>query len=78
LGVKHVEPDGTVWEAACVSSEDGPILLHRLVNKRVAEVQREDLLSTIVFDDGAQLHILSDASHYEVGQIYVGERLIVF
>ena len=78
LGVEQVEPDGSIWRYDCVSCEGGPILLHRLVNNAVTKIERDEYRLMLDFESGAQLHILSDDSAYEAGQIYLGERLIVF
>jgi hypothetical protein len=78
LDVEQTEPDGSRWDYDCVASKAGPILLHRLVNQKVLTVSRDDYRLTLAFENGAQLAILSDASRFEAGQLYIGERLIVF
>jgi hypothetical protein len=78
LAIEQVEPDGIVWRYDNVSWQAGPAMLHRLVNKTVTRLQREDYRLSLLFENGAWLHILSDDDPYEAGQIYMGERMFVF
>ncbi len=75
--VEQIEPDGSVWRYECVAWEGAPIMLHRLVGKTVKTIDREALRLKIGFDNGAQLHLLTEIGPYECGQIDVGD-LIVF
>jgi len=78
FAIEHVEPDGTVWRYGCVASEGPPTMLHRLVGKIVTSIESEGLRLKIGFDNGAQLHLLSETGSYESGQIGVGGKFIVF
>lgn len=79
LGIEHVEPDGTVWAYGCSASDGPPLLLHRLLQRSIAAVAREDLRLTLTFDDGSALRVFSDLGPYEAGQIWASDgTLIVF
>ena len=78
FGVEQIEPDGTVWRYDCVAAEGSPIMLHRLVGKAVISIDREALRLKIGFDNGAQLHVLSEIGPYESGQVDIGGKFIVF
>jgi hypothetical protein len=68
--VEHVEPNGTAWPYGCEAWEGPPLLLHRLLQHRVAAVAREDLCLTLTFDDGSALRVFSDLGPYESGKLW--------
>lgn len=70
LRIEHVEPNETVWPYDCSASEGPPLLLHRLLQRTVAAVAREDLCLTLTFDDGSALRVVSDLGPYKAGQIW--------
>ena len=70
LRVEHVEPDGTVRPYDCSASERSPLLLHRLLQRTVAAVAREDLCLALTLDDGSALRVFSDLGPYEAGQLW--------
>ena len=76
--VEQIEPDGKVWRYECVAAEGRAVMLHRLVGKVVATIEVEPLRLKIGFDNGAQLHLLSEIGPYESGQIGTGGKFIVF
>lgn len=78
FAVEQIEPDGTVWYYKCVAAEGPQIMLHRLVGKTVTSIESEGLRLKIGFDNGAQLHLLSEIGPYESGQIGTGGQFIVF
>lgn len=78
LAVEQIEPDGTPWIYKCVAAEAPANMLHRLVGKRVTEVKSEELRMSLIFDNGAVLHILSDLEPYEAGHIDGEGKFIVF
>jgi hypothetical protein len=78
-GVEQTEPDGTVWPYDCQAADGPPLILHRLLYRRIVAVEREDLRLTFRFEDGSALAILAEISGYESGHIYLSEtRFIVF
>src|SRR5689334_11342518 len=78
FAVEQIEPDGTVWRYECVAAEGSPIMLHRLVGETVTSIESEALRLKIGFDNGAELHLLSEIGPYESGQMGVGGKFIVF
>src|SRR6266849_4814859 len=78
FAVEQIEPDGTVWRYERVAAEGSQIMLHRLVGKIITTIDSEGLRLKIGFDNGAQLHLLSEIGPYESGQMGVGGKFIVF
>ena len=79
LGVEQVEPNGTVWLYDCKSSEGAPLILHRLLCRRITAVEREELRLTFQIEVGSALTILADIGPHESGHIDAPETgLIVF
>ena len=78
FAVEQIEPDGIVWRYKCVAAEGPQIMLHRLVGKIVTSIDSEGLRLKIGFDNGAQLHLLSEIGPYESDQIGTGGKFIVF
>jgi hypothetical protein len=73
--LEHVEPDGTVWKYACDAANGEPILLHRLLYKRIVAAKREDLHITFEMEDGSSLSIFSEIGPCESGVIWEAERV---
>jgi len=69
LRIEHTEPDGTVWGYDCMAAEGPPLILQRLLNKRIIAVERKDLRLTFRVEDGSSLSIFSELGPYESGQI---------
>ncbi len=78
LALEQVQPDGAVWRYECTAHEGGPVMLHRLIGKKIVSVQSEKLRLSIVFDNGAVLHVMSDLGQYEAGNMTGRDGLIVF
>src|SRR4051794_35117346 len=38
--LEHVEPDGTVWKYSCEAANGEPVVLQRLLYKRIVAVER--------------------------------------
>ena len=74
LRVEHVEPDGRRRPYDCVASEGAPLLLHRLLERPIVAVEREELCLTLKFEGGAALRVFSDLGPYESGQIWTDDR----
>lgn len=72
--LEHVEPDGTVWKYSCDAANGEPIVLHRLLYKRIVAVEREDLRFTLKIEDGSLLSIFSEIGPYESGLIWEADR----
>ena len=65
--LEHTEPDGSHWTYDCEAEAGPPLVLHRLLYKRIVSVEREDLRLTIGIDDGSSLAILSELGPWESG-----------
>jgi hypothetical protein len=78
--LEHVEPDGTIWKYSCDAANGEPLVLHRLLYKRIIAVEREDLHITLKIEDGSSLSIFTVIGPYESGMIWEAERVdwIVF
>ena len=79
LSIEQVEPDGTLWTYDCRAEEGPPLILHRLLHRRIVAVEREDFRLTFRIDDGSELSVLSDLGPYESGHIQAPETgFVVF
>lgn len=67
--VHHVEATGQTWDYDCNAGKGGPILLHKLLYKRILTVDRSEETFTFSFEDGSQLTIHSELGPYESGHI---------
>jgi hypothetical protein len=67
--IEHVEPDGTVWGYDCEAANGSPLIVHRLLYRRIVAVEREELRLTFKIEDGSVLAILADIGPYESGHI---------
>jgi hypothetical protein len=67
--IEHVEPNGTLWEYDCQAEEGPPLILNRLLYRRIVAVEREDLRLTFLIDDGSALSVLTELGPYESGHI---------
>lgn len=71
--IEHVEPDGTLWRYDCQAAEGPPLILHRLLYRRIVAVERDDLRLTFRIDDGSALSVWSELGPYESGHIEAPE-----
>jgi len=76
--IEHVEPDGSVWRYESTASTGPAIMLHRLVQKKIAALHSEGLKLSVIFDNGAELRFFSEIGPYECGQIGGEGKLIIF
>lgn len=75
--IEHFEPNGTIWGYDCEAAEGPPLLLHRLLCRRVITVEREEFRFTLRFEDGSALAVLSELGPFECGHIQAPEIGIV-
>ena len=77
--IEHVEPDGRLWSYDCQAKEGAPVIFHRLLNRPIIAVEREDLRLNLRFNNGSALAVLSELGPYESGNITTPEgAFIVF
>jgi len=69
----HKEPDGTAWPYDCQADDRPPVILQRLLRRKIRSVGRNDLQLTLTFEDGSSLAILSELNGYESGAIVAME-----
>ena len=77
--IEQVEPNGTVWSYGCDAAEGPPLILHRLLHRRIVAVEREDLRLTLKMEDRSSLAIVAQIGPYESGHIEAPETgFVVF
>ncbi|MBO9575823.1 MAG: hypothetical protein J7494_08820 [Sphingobium sp.] len=67
--IEHIEADGTRHSYDCTAHVGPPLLLHRLLQKSVKNVERDELAFTLFFEDGARLIVHSELGPYECWQL---------
>jgi hypothetical protein len=67
--IEQVEPDGKLLAYVCLAAEGPPLILHRLLYRRITAVEREDFRLTFRIDDGSALAVLSELGPHESGHI---------
>lgn len=80
-GLQHVDATGQAWDYSCDAEQAGPIMLHKLLNKRIRAVTRSKKTFTFTFEDGSRLAIKSELGPYESGHInspHSSDATIVF
>ncbi|MFL6776950.1 MAG: hypothetical protein ACJ8FN_11220, partial [Sphingomicrobium sp.] len=79
LRIEQTEPNGTVWPYDCEAAEGPPLILHRLLYRRIVAVERDDLRLTFRIEDGSALAVLAELGPYESGHIETAETgFVVF
>lgn len=68
--IEHVEPDGIRHLYECKAQDGPPLFLHRLLQKTVTSVEREELSFKLGFADGSTLIFHTELGPYECGQLY--------
>ena len=78
--VEHIEPGGTTWPCECALADAPPLVLHRLIGRKVVTVQRDsDQSFSLHFSGGATLTIHAADGATESGHLGCedGERMLV-
>lgn len=77
--LEQTEPDGALWAYDCQNLAETPVILHRLLYRRIVAIKREDLRLTFAIENGASLAVLSELGPYESGSVGTAAGdLIVF
>ncbi|WP_164156986.1 hypothetical protein [Sandarakinorhabdus rubra] len=77
--VMQIEPNGKEWLYECVGHDGAPVVFHRLLNKPIVSVEREDLRLILRMEDGSALVVYSELGSHESGHIIMGSGdFIVF
>ncbi len=68
--IEHIEPDGTRHNYDRKVHDGPPLLLHRLLQKPITSIEREELAFKLNFSDGSILIIHTELGPYECGHLY--------
>lgn len=67
--LEHVDEDRIVHPYDCAAFAGPPLLLHRLLMKKVVMIEVQPLCLTLGFEGGQQLRLKSEESPWECGLI---------
>ena len=67
--MEHIEADGTAWLYDAQAETKSPLVLHRLLYKKIISFSRDDLCLIFGFENGDRLSVYSDTGQYESGNI---------
>lgn len=73
--IEHVDESGKTHRYDNASFSGPPILLHRLISKRIATLSVEPLRLTLVFEGGQKLRLFAEWGRGECGLILFGEEM---
>lgn len=71
--IEHLEADGTILPYDCEAADGPPLVLHRLLYRKIVGVEREELSLTLRIEDGSALSIFSELGPHESGIIEAPE-----
>jgi len=72
---EHVDEDGHKHTYDCAAFTGPPLLLHRLIQKKVVKLEVDALCLTLVFEGGQVLRLRSEQGPYECGLIQFTDNL---
>jgi hypothetical protein len=72
---EHIDGERNAHRYDCTAFNGPPLLLHRLIGRKVQAVEVEELCLTLVFDDGQLLRLWSEEGPYECGLIQFTNNL---
>lgn len=67
-GLEQYEADGASSIYSGEVDDGPPLLLHRLLQKRIVALVREDWCLKLAFEGGSELSVLSENGYFESGQ----------
>lgn len=67
--IEQIEPDGTRFPYECTAHDGPPLVLHRLLYRRIEAIKRADLNLTFEIEGGWRLIVFADIGPYESGHI---------
>jgi len=71
----HVDEDGRVHRYDCRAFAGPPLLLHRLIQKKILMLEAAPFCLTLMFEGGQILRLRSEEGPYECGLIQVADDL---
>jgi hypothetical protein len=75
--LEHRCSNETPYVYQCEAWCDGPSLLHRLIQKTVARIDRQDWTLELTLDDGSSLTLHSENSNFESGHFKHADGSII-
>jgi hypothetical protein len=72
---EHVDEDGRTHLYDCTAFTGPPLLLHRLIQKKVLMLESEPLCLTLAFEGGQLLRLRSEEGPWECGLLQFTENL---
>jgi hypothetical protein len=73
--IEHVDQNGTVHEYDGTAYAGPPLLLHRLIQKRVVMLEVQPTRLALGFEGGQQLRLLAEGGRGECGVIQFTDKL---
>jgi len=73
--LEHVDESGRVHSYDGAAYSGPPLLLHRLIQKRVVMLEVQPMRLTLGFEGGQQLRLLAEAGRGECGVIQFTDKL---
>jgi hypothetical protein len=71
--MEHIDESGATHAYDSTAFTGPPLLLHRLLQKKVVMLEVQPLRLTLGFEGGQQLRLLSEEGPWECGVIQIGE-----
>lgn len=73
--LEHVDENGVVHTYDCASFTGPPLLLHRLIMKKVVMIEVQPLRLTLSFEGGQRLRLGTEEGPWECGLIALTDNL---
>ncbi|WP_020175089.1 hypothetical protein [Methyloferula stellata] len=67
--IEQIEADGSRYPYECLAQNGSPLILHRLLYRRIEAIRRADLNLTFEIEGGSLLTVFADIGPYESGNI---------
>ena len=73
--IEHVDESGNTRSYDCTAYTGPPLLLHRLILKKIVMLEVQPLCLTLGFEGGQQVRLLSEEGPWECGVIWIGDSI---
>lgn len=73
--LEHVDESGTTYAYDCAAFAGPPLLLHRLIMKKVAMIEVQPFCLTLAFEGGQRLRLGTEEGPWECGLIAFTDNL---
>lgn len=71
--VDHLDEHGVTHIYDCSAFTGPPLMLHRLLMKKIMMLNRQDFCLTLMFEGGQRLKLFSEDGPYECGIVMLGD-----